>query len=226
MCFNPRSRTGSDTYALVAVVWLGCFNPRSRTGSDRCSSQFSHTTWEVSIHAPARGATKNSSAPQMERRCFNPRSRTGRDNRAIKKVRSNFRFQSTLPHGERRVKLDHFDIQYEVSIHAPARGATIIIIDRPPNNPGFNPRSRTGSDSGGSRCLLRACSRGRNREPPKFNVFICYVCVKSGGDAFVEAIANLLGKSCSLGVRRIKLSRYLQDHKILLRLRVQLFFSN
>ena len=120
-----------------------------------------------------------------------------------------------------------------VSIHAPARGRLKmgslerdLVQSTLPHGDmgGFNHAPARG-DSGVLDAFSERVLEG-GIENPKIYVFICYVCVKSGGDAFVEAIANLLGKSCSLGVRRIKLSRYLQDHKILLRLRVQLFFSN
>ena len=122
-----------------------CFNPRSRTGSDRrMGPLFSASV--VSIHAPARGATRQrhitqillqfqSTLPHGERHTdqmniwdttsFNPRSRTGSDTgfRSLK-IQAGL-FQSTLPHGERRTFLvmTWFDSY------------------------GFNPRSRTGSDS-------------------------------------------------------------------------------
>ena len=32
--FNPRSREGSDKFALIVFMTLGDFNPRSREGSD------------------------------------------------------------------------------------------------------------------------------------------------------------------------------------------------
>ena len=99
----------------------------------------------VSIHAPARGATRNDSAAPDHGCRFNPRSRTGSDvgqrlglqgrrvsihapargaTRPTASRSGRIAFQSTLPHGER-----------------PA--------SRPSLPPGtsFNPRSRTGSDA-------------------------------------------------------------------------------
>ena len=57
-------------------------------------------------------------------------------------------FQSTLPRRERRVW--HFaktPIQ-RISIHAPAKGATLQELDAVPDAADFNPRSREGSDRG------------------------------------------------------------------------------
>ena len=58
---------------------------------------------QISIHAPARGATQT----------LCDRRRAGR-------------FQSTLPHGERRAEMDFFIQQAQISIHAPAQGATAL----------------------------------------------------------------------------------------------------
>ena len=55
--FNPRSRKGSDRYAFTYNVTAVNFNPRSRKGSDdQKSSIWIH--YGISIHAPAKGATK------------------------------------------------------------------------------------------------------------------------------------------------------------------------
>ena len=99
-----------------------CFNPRPRAGSD-LERPGRRPGFQVSIHAPARGATLpsttsataflfQSTPPRGERPgagpwpcrnpCFNPRPRAGSD-----------------------LALDHFGDGFLVSIHAPARGATI-----------------------------------------------------------------------------------------------------
>ena len=54
-------------------------------------------------------------------------------------------FQSTLPHGERPGPMLYV-FPGPVSIHAPARGATIPRRLSAPSGASFNPRSRTGSD--------------------------------------------------------------------------------
>ena len=122
--FNPRSREGSDRsvchhagpdYQFQSTLPRGerqCnspanvanimdFNPRSREGSDVDVPDICDHMQYISIHAPARGATREQALP------FKPDI-----------------FQSTLPRGERRIFLQ-FQIPYFViSIHAPARGAT------------------------------------------------------------------------------------------------------
>ena len=56
------------------------FNPRPRTGGDvNFEAHFANTT-VVSIHAPARGATKFVGHSLRSGQCFNPRPRTGGDN--------------------------------------------------------------------------------------------------------------------------------------------------
>ena len=56
----------------------------------------------VSIHAPARGATRISATWKRFQTCFNPRPRTGGDMRVINGLALNMLFQSTPPHGGRR----------------------------------------------------------------------------------------------------------------------------
>ncbi len=57
----------------------------------------------ISIHAPARGATKNNNNNNS----------------------NNTEFQSTLPRGERPFTVVINDPEGGISIHAPARGATV-----------------------------------------------------------------------------------------------------
>ena len=76
------------------------FNPRSREGSDGAGVPSVHRH-EISIHAPARGATPSSSCQSLTKE-----------------------FQSTLPRGERRRIDMMYSIRLFISIHAPARGAT------------------------------------------------------------------------------------------------------
>ncbi len=73
-------RMGSDLVIRLRIHNIAYFNPRSRMGSDL------HT-----LHRRARWTY------------FNPRSRMGSDLLAITRKRCVLIFQSTLPHGERRV---------------------------------------------------------------------------------------------------------------------------
>ena len=78
---------------------------------------------EISIHAPAKGATTLMSRKKVRHGNFNPRSREGSDAtgaaKSAKKV---------------------------ISIHAPAKGATIVSLTEILLTIYFNPRSREGSD--------------------------------------------------------------------------------
>ena len=81
ICFNPRSREGSDAVSLFHYTLINGFNPRSREGSDEAHTAqrevkhgFNPRSREgsdegdiiklrklntVSIHAPAKGATNS-----------------------------------------------------------------------------------------------------------------------------------------------------------------------
>ena len=98
--FNPRARMGRDVSHLRALPACRSFNPRARMGRD--ASTFAvHLREHVSIHAPAWGAT------HCQRVSYGATL-----------------FQSTRPHGARRVLAPPLVLEYSVSIHAPAWGAT------------------------------------------------------------------------------------------------------
>ncbi len=75
--FNPRSHEGSDPCQKRRKPEETHFNPRSHEGSDK-TLVIDTIDWAISIHAPTRGATK-----------------------MMDKILSHYRFQSTLPRGER-----------------------------------------------------------------------------------------------------------------------------
>ena len=81
---------------------------------------------EISIHAPARGATAGSWNGKWSGEDFNPRSREGSDRYFVTFSSKSHEFQSTLPRGERRMTKCVFASQIN-----------------------FNPRSREGSDDVG-----------------------------------------------------------------------------
>ena len=74
-----------------------CFNPRPREGGDQILAPFKAFLDNVSIHAPAKGATRKVCASKEPKRCFNPRPREGGDpERGHSGVRP-LLFQSTPP---------------------------------------------------------------------------------------------------------------------------------
>ena len=119
--FNPRTRTGCDSDYISHMTMRPSFNPRTRTGCDT-SGKTSRMSMQVSIHAPARGATdalasvedalrfqsthphgvrRRPASSFLTRRCFNPRTRTGCDGKAVASFADEAEFQSTHPHGVR-----------------------------------------------------------------------------------------------------------------------------
>ena len=80
---------------------------------------------EVSIHAPAWGATRNAQQAAAQR----------------------VRFQSTRPRGARRLRRGTANHQSHVSIHAPAWGATVRNQVARLMPISFNPRARVGRDN-------------------------------------------------------------------------------
>jgi len=131
----PRDRFSLDS----------SFNPRARAGRDNLADLLGVVV-EVSIHAPARGATEleadrrvvvefQSTRPRGARLAgkmfpaaslsFNPRARAGRDPGAYLLSLRCETFQSTRPRGARPEEMKGETEPSFVSIHAPARGATL-----------------------------------------------------------------------------------------------------
>ena len=79
-CFNPRAREGRDVVIRVGEVRARWFQSTRPCGARRTSSIAYRVPFNVSIHAPVRGATGDD-RPILRKmqRCFNPRARTGRD---------------------------------------------------------------------------------------------------------------------------------------------------
>ena len=159
--FQSTLPRGERHRAKLRIRSIYSFNPRSRVGSDTKISLFN--IQKVSIHAPAWGATYQitnlrfqSTLPRGERHkhngpnmsyvSFNPRSRVGSDFITLSRSTcSSCWFQSTLPRGERPGRPSAIPMT-NVSIHAPAWGATQIRTNLAIGQKSFNPRSRVGSD--------------------------------------------------------------------------------
>ena len=148
-CYDPfpdmLPRRERRKPSLMYFIPIADFNPRSREGSDQwLPILFVHS--KISIHAPARGATEvfritpsmklfQSTLPRGERhlhRCnrdcrddFNPRSREGSDNSVKPFV---IRIDSISIHAPARgatLFRNVMQLETQISIHAPARGATV-----------------------------------------------------------------------------------------------------
>ena len=186
--FNSRAREGRDPHGVTAeqlgalfqftrprgarlsagVRSAGCgsrFNSRAREGRDDPLT-LAALLENVSIHAPARGATRQTN-PRGGCRGFNSRAREGRDKRAPESGRIN----GVSIHAPARGATPHDLIgglhsfvsihapargatrhgagpvrRIRVSIHAPARGATNLCRETRPRDPSFNSRAREGRD--------------------------------------------------------------------------------
>ena len=175
--FNPRTRVGCDPAYWSAGGAYQSFNPRTRVGCDDACCFITLTYTDVSIHAPAWGATKVPSGPREGIAGFNPRTRVGCDVRhdgtsSQKQVSIHAPAWGATPAHQRRPAC------HQVSIHAPAWGATRRPKKWKPScrfqsthprgvrhpqphhpghcQPGFNPRTRVGCDR---RTLLsRTCT--------------------------------------------------------------------
>ena len=144
MCFNPRARAGRDGIIAKAEIYRKRFNPRARAGRDSLASALSSPTMFQSTRP--RGARHAENIGRIANECFNPRARAGRDvlpfycsdlGRPFQSTRPRGArpdgfgglgvfslFQSTRPRGARLGAVITISKAIDVSIHAPARGAT------------------------------------------------------------------------------------------------------
>ena len=81
--------------------------------------------WQVSIHAPAKGATVWSIIIRSYRIMFQSTLPRRERLKLISREWKRWQFQSTLPRRERHDKLIQVNILTNVSIHVPAKGVTI-----------------------------------------------------------------------------------------------------
>ena len=142
--FNPCSREGSDQWLPILFVHSKISIHAPARGATCCMDEFKNK-FEFQSTLP-RGERRRVSAGKSARNYFNPRSREGSDRipRRKDKRRLHFNprsregsdlftirrilitsFQSTLPRGERRELLTNDKLSEAISIHAPARGATL-----------------------------------------------------------------------------------------------------
>ena len=123
-CFNPRTRVGCDASFLLQRNRRSRFQSTHPRGVRPILWQHHHESADVSIHAPAWGATWRCPAWGSWGASFNPRTRVGCDQQC-----------GAGRGGGKRV-----------SIHAPAWGATIPAPDHGWSGGCFNPRTRVGCD--------------------------------------------------------------------------------
>ena len=142
-CFNPRSRAGSDPKAWIRSTDLGVsIHAPARGATMPLARSWSCFLFQSTLPRGERPA-RTPALSTLD--SFNPRSRAGSDGEFESTAKGHLLFQSTLPRGERlfcvgsEVSMQGFnprsragsDRQFfclqrvdDVSIHAPARGAT------------------------------------------------------------------------------------------------------
>ncbi len=122
--FDPRAREGRDLRVADALTELAGFDPRAREGRDTCRRLPVHCGSVVSIHAPARGATRRVFLGiQLDIASIHAPARGATLNKTMSQF-VHVVFRSTRPRGARPVLATAARQIDGVSIHAPARGAT------------------------------------------------------------------------------------------------------
>ena len=165
--FNPRPRRGGDRRHPQGGLRCSSFQSTPPQGGRPERSQRRRRKRQVSIHAPAGGATVLRWPKSPGWSCFNPRPRRGGDLHPDKLDEPFHWFQSTPPQGgdpspnqlpqtsasfnpRPRRGGDYTDtptgVQTNVSIHAPAGGATYPYSCASCRCCCFNPRPRRGGD--------------------------------------------------------------------------------
>ena len=135
------------------------FQPTLPRGERRLIMKVRYTIYNISTHAPARGATSYHPSRGLCLLYFNPRSREGSDTNTCVITLILHVFQPTLPRGERLRRTPDTPLSPAISTHAPARGATASTLSTLGTLVDFNPRSREGSD---------LICRNRERERMRF----------------------------------------------------------
>ena len=98
------------------------FNPRSREGSDLLTADRQAQPLQISIHAPAKGATTLPLPPIYGN--FNPRSREGSDQLSPTYNTDHIDFNPRSREGSDAMTQNLLLRRLWISIHAPAKGAT------------------------------------------------------------------------------------------------------
>ena len=126
--FQSTLPRGERRMTVQIFQILAYFNPRSREGSDQNLRWKISAATEISIHAPARGATYPSPLSKMVYNHFNPRSREGSDYDPLMVLTAVTNFNPRSREGSDICSTHCQQDSYIISIHAPARGATLSAV--------------------------------------------------------------------------------------------------
>ena len=176
--FDPRSRTGATHTGIGAAAHFRVSIHAPARGATACRA-LQPRGGAVSIRAPARGATTTNQLRQAFQIQF--RSTLPRGERRCSCIThsSSSQFRSTLPRGKRQERAPMTEIDHEFRSTLP-RGERRWVIARLRTFPGFDPRSRAGSDrppcvdkdAAGAASRIRGTDVPRCRSPhPRMGVW-------------------------------------------------------
>ena len=147
--FNPRTRVGCDAAAFGGLFELGGFNPRTRVGCDarlHCVGSVHGGRFQSTHPRGVRPVVSYCWFDCYERfQSTHPRGVRRACTCTVSNATS--AFQSTHPRGVRLSSDVTFNRYLDVSIHAPAWGATPPWNRRTLCRSSFNPRTRVGCDA-------------------------------------------------------------------------------
>ena len=126
--FNPRSRKGSDASKMDDLTDAIRFQSTLPQGERHVIRVDDVTSKPISIHAPARGATNKSIWSCKPIEYFNPRSRKGSDLELFYNKTTLDDFNPRSRKGSDDIASSYPYAMVIISIHAPARGATSIMV--------------------------------------------------------------------------------------------------
>ena len=123
-CFNPRAREGRDPplFVIASCQFNVSIHAPARGATD--AVKVLQEQGVVSIHAPARGATASLTEISTKIGVSIHAPARGATESRHRDLQGRKRFQSTRPRGARLVSAHGICKDCGVSIHAPARGAT------------------------------------------------------------------------------------------------------
>ena len=125
--FNPRSREGSDIFFLFHHLSILHFNPRSREGSDDIAYDLPASRPDFNPRS-REGSDVQSEILYDHGWDFNPRSREGSDAKRLIRSFAESTISIHAPARGATVRQKYPMQKFRISIHAPARGATITFI--------------------------------------------------------------------------------------------------
>ena len=145
--FNPRSREGSDLLVIWLLLNILRFQSALPRGERRTFIRVSKSflVFQSALPRGERHVVEYTDLPDFIFQSALPRGERLKD---VNMIIFCTIFQSALPRGERRSQCRTKYPINQISIRAPARGATRFYLCISGTMTNFNPRSREGSDGG------------------------------------------------------------------------------